>query len=79
MIWWLVSFVGMAALERYFFRGRNAVWGGATLGAIVGVVVALARSGFDWGTVGQGAVIGSFIGLLAEILGAIGDRMRREG
>lgn len=77
-MWRLVSAIGMAALEKFFFRGQNAVWGGATIGAVVGVVIAAVRPGFEWSTVGQSAVIGAFIGLLAEILGAIGDRMRRD-
>jgi hypothetical protein len=79
MTWWLVSAIGIAALKSFFFRGRNAVWGGATLGAIIGIVVAIARPEFDWPTVGHGAVIGAFFGLIAEILGAISDRMKRNG
>lgn len=79
MIWWLVSAIAMAALEKFFFRGQNAVWGGATIGAIVGVIIAIVQPGFDWETVGQSAVIGAFIGLLAEALGALSDRMRRDG
>lgn len=76
MVWWLVSALGIAALKCFFFRGRSAVWGGATLGAIIGVVVSIARLEFEWATVGHGAVIGSFVGLIAEVLGAIGDRMK---
>ncbi len=78
-MWWFVSAVGIAALKSFFFRGKNAVWGGATLGAIIGVVIAILRPGFDWATVGQSAVIGAFVGLIAEILGSIGDRIRRSG
>lgn len=79
MMWWIVSAIGIAALEKFFFRGQNAVWGGATIGAIVGVAIAIWRPGFDWSTVGQSAVIGAFVGLLAEVLGAIADRWRRDG
>ena len=77
-MWWFISAVGIAALEKFFFRGQNAVWGGATIGVIIGFVIAIYRPGFDWEVVGQSAVIGAFIGFLAEILGAIGDRMRRD-
>jgi hypothetical protein len=73
-----VSALGIAALEKFFFRGQNAVWGGATLGAIIGVIVAFFRPEFEWAIVGQASVIGAFIGLVAEALGAIGDRMRGE-
>ena len=76
MTWWIVSALGIAALEKYFFRGQNAVWGGATLGAIIGVIVAFFRPEFEWAIVGQAAVIGAFVGLIAEVLGAISDKMR---
>lgn len=76
-MWWIVSAVGIAALKSYFFRGRNAVWGGATIGVLVGVVVAFTRPGFDWEVIGHSAVIGAFVGLVAEFLGAIGDDLKR--
>lgn len=76
-MWWLVSAVGIAALKSYFFRGKNAVWGGATLGALVGIVIALTRPSFDWEVVGHSAMIGAFAGLVAESLGWIGDRLKR--
>lgn len=76
-MWWIVSAVGIAALRQYFFRGRNAVWGGATLGVLVGFVIVLIRPPFDWEVIGHSAVTGAFVGLIAEFLGWIGDRMRR--
>jgi hypothetical protein len=76
-MWWLISAAGIAALKYYFFQGRNAVWGGATIGAIVGVVIAVVRPGFDWGVVGHSIVIGGFAGLVAEFLGWIGDHLKR--
>lgn len=78
MSWWLISAIGIAALKSFFFRGQNAVWGGATIGVVIGLIVALFRPQFDWDTVGHAAVIGAFVGLIAEILGAIGDRMKRD-
>ena len=83
MIWWLVSAIGIAALDKFFFRGQNAVWGGATIGVIVGLGIAtfraIFRDGFDWEIIGQSGVIGAFIGLLAEMLGAVSDRLRSNG
>jgi hypothetical protein len=76
VIWWLISFVGTSAIQHFCFRGRNAVWGGATLGALIGVVIAFFRDSFDWGVVGHAIVIGAVVGLAAEGLGWIADRLR---
>jgi hypothetical protein len=75
-VWWIISAVGIAALKAFCFRGKNAVWGGATIGVLVGVVIALIRPSFDWEVIGHSAVIGAFAGLVAEELGWIGDRLR---
>ena len=76
-MWWIISAVGIAATKRYFTHGKNAVWGGATLGLFIGVVVAMVRPGFDWAVVGHAIVVGAAIGLLFDGLGEIGDRLRR--
>jgi hypothetical protein len=46
-------------LEETFLSGQNAVWDGATIGAVVGVAIAIWRPGFVWSTVGQSAVMGA--------------------
>jgi hypothetical protein len=76
-MWWVISAVGIAALKLFFSRGRNAVWGGATLGALVGLALVLIRPGHDLDVVGRGIVIGAAAGLIAEFLGLIGDRLKR--
>lgn len=45
---------------------RNAVWGAATLGLIIGVVIALFSSGFDWWIVGKSVVVATLIGVVLE-------------
>lgn len=57
-----------------FCRGRNAVWGGATIGAIVGVILALVKH--NWSLLAPSFAIGTFIGLGAEGLGRLSDRLR---
>ena len=76
MSWWLITAVGTAALRQFFFRGKNAVWGGATGGAFVGVIIAAVHPGFNWETVWHSIVIGAVIGLAAEFLGMIGDSLK---
>lgn len=72
MIWWILSSAAAVALLAYW-GSRNAVWGTATFGALVGLVVALIR-GFEWSTVGKAVVIGTFIGLVFEWLPRIVSR-----
>lgn len=76
-MWWIISAIAVAALKSYFPRGKNAVWGGATLGLFVGVILAIFRPGFDWAVIGHAIVIGAAIGLLFEGLGEVSDRLRR--
>ena len=56
-------------------RGRNAVWGGALLGAIVGLILALVKD--NWGLLALSFAIGTFVGLGAEGLGELGDWLKR--
>ena len=57
-----------------FWRGRNAVWGGATIGAIVGLILAIVKG--DWSLLALSFAIGAFAGLGAEGFGRLSDRLR---
>lgn len=57
-------------------QGRSAIWGGATLGFIVGIVLGLLRGNFV-NILITSVVIGAALGILAEILGMLGDRMKQ--
>ena len=54
---------------------RSAIFGGATLGLIVGVVLGLFAESFGR-TIIISVLVGAMLGFVAEILGKIGDRMR---
>ena len=74
-MWIALTVIASGALLAFFFRGPNAVWGGATLGVVGGLAVALFRSApFSWMTVGKGVVIGVLLGAGAEILGLLARR-----
>ena len=76
-MWTILTVAATVALLIFFFRGPNAVWGGATIGLISGLVVALVRSApFTWLTVGKGAVIGILLGSGAELLALLGRRSK---
>ena len=66
-MWWTVYALGVATLL-WHFKGRNAVWGTASLGLIVGVVLALFQSGFNFSTIGKAVCIGAIIGTVFEWL-----------
>lgn len=61
-----------------FMGGRNAVWGGLTMGAFIGLLVAVGfglfgDSGFHWQTIVKWAVSLSLYGAFTEV----GARLKR--
>lgn len=54
-----------------FGRGRNTVWGAAILGVIIGVIVALITSNWDWLLFIFAA--GTFIGVISKWTGRFSD------
>jgi hypothetical protein len=77
---WLVL-AGIALISLIlFFRGPNAVWGGLTLGTLVGfllAMIAFIRAGqFPWSTVGKSIMVGILLGLAAEIVGRLANRAK---
>lgn len=57
-------------------QGPSAVWGGATLGLIVGAIVGLVIGSF-WAGLLYGVLIGAGVALIASILGWIADTIQR--
>lgn len=54
------------------WKGPNAVWGGATLGLIVGLIVALVTG--DWGLLALVFAVGTFAGTIFEWVGRLAKR-----
>ena len=71
---YIIMAIVAGVLLSIFWRGRNAVWGGATIGAIVGLILALVNH--SWSLLALSFAIGTFIGLGAEGLGRLSDRMK---
>ena len=76
-IWWAVYAIGGISLALFAGRGPNAVWGTATLGLIIGLIVALFQAGFDWSTIAKGLTAGAGIGLVFELLPRLLGKGRR--
>jgi len=55
------------------WRGPNAVWGGATLGLIVGIIIAIISK--DWNRLLFSFAIGTFIGTFFEWIGRIASKL----
>jgi hypothetical protein len=81
-IWKILGVITVILLIA-FWRGRSAVWGGLTIGIIVGLVIAIfylfKGGGFDWFIIGKGAISGTMVGFAAELLGKISDLIRKKG
>jgi len=77
MIWTILGITALILLVVYgSMHRRNAVWGGLTIGIIIGVLWKLI-GGTDWYIVVKVATIATLVGFGAELLGMIGDRLNR--
>ena len=80
VVWKILGIIVIILLV-VFGRKRNAVWGGFTIGIVIGFVVALFSvfrgDGFDWYIIGKIAVVGTVLGFVAELLGKISDYLKR--
>ena len=65
-----------------YSRSQNAIWGGLTIGAILGVIVVIYQVisgiGFHWLIILRCAMWGILIGFMAELLGKASDLIRRD-
>ena len=75
-IWTILAVVALILLAMYWSR-RNAVWGGLTLGIIIGVVWKFFGA-TDWYIVVKVATVGTLLGFGAELLGVVSDRLKKK-
>jgi len=76
-MWTILSVIAIVSLIASFFLGPNAIWGGATGGLIIGIIVALIRGGFALSILWKGIAIGAILGVIAEIVSALARRLGR--
>ena len=81
-VWKILGIITIILLV-VFGRKRNAVWGGLTVGIVIGFIVVLFSvfrdDGFDWYTIGKGGTVGVLLGFLAEALGRVSDYLKSKG
>jgi hypothetical protein len=79
-IWIILAVISILLLIKYF-KTKNAVWGGFSIGAIIGLIVAvivfLIGNGFKWSLIGKIAVVGTLIGFGSELLTKISYHLKR--
>jgi len=79
-IWTILGVIAIILLI-IFWKKRSAVWGGLTVGIVIGVIIAVVYlirgSGFNWSVVGKGAVLGVIAGSAAELLGMISSFIKK--
>lgn len=77
---WLILVILAVILLIAYWRKKSAVWGGFTLGIILGSLVALyfiaKGNGFDWTIIGKGAIAGTLLGFIMDLTGKISDFLR---
>lgn len=80
-IWKILGIVAFILLIVYF-KKKNSVWGGLMIGFIIGTIIAVIflvkGNGFDWRIIGKGAVLGTFIGFGADLLGKVSDKLKNK-
>ena len=65
MFWWVTLII--AGIILLLHGGtRNAVWGTATIGLLVGIIITVVHSDFDWWIIGKAASIGTFVGAILQ-------------
>jgi hypothetical protein len=79
-LWKILGLIAITALV-IFRKSKNSVWGGMTMGAIIGIVIAAVKyfssNIFNWSFVGKSMVIGILIGVFAEILGKLSNNLKK--
>jgi len=80
-IWKILGIITVVLLVVFFRHVQNAVWGGLTIGIIIGFLVAIffvfKGNGFDWSIIIKGAILGTLTGFIAELLGRVSDFIKK--
>jgi len=80
-LWIILGSISILILITTFFKGRNAVWGGLSIGIVLGLISALIYlflgNGFIWLIVVKVAIIGTILGFISEIFGIVGDKIKK--
>ena len=76
-MWKILTIIAAISIIVSFFRKQNAIWGGATIGLVLGIVIAVFNK-FNWSIIYKAIVIGIIVGLIADLLGMISDLLKKK-
>ncbi len=76
-MWEILTIIAFIFLIVSFFRKQNAVWGGATLGLVIGIIITIINK-FNWSIFYKAIVIGILVGVIADILGLLSDFLKKK-
>ncbi len=76
-LWNVLGIVAILSLI-IFGKGRSSIWGGLTIGAIIGLIISIIylfiEPGFQWSIIKKSAIIGTLCGLIADLLGKFSNK-----
>ncbi len=75
-MWTILTIVALILLFLFFLKGPNAVWGGAIIGLIAGIIIALIGDGFNWFIIYKYIVMGILMGGVAELFWLISSKLK---
>jgi len=80
-IWTILGVIAFVFLA-ISWNKRGAIWGGLTIGAIIGLIISVIYlfrgDGFNWAFILKGAVSGTMAGLFAELLGRMSGSTKKK-
>lgn len=81
-MWIFLGVPSIILLVIYSRKNKNAVWGGLTIGILVGLVLAIIGlikgNGFNWFIIIKVAIMTTLLGFITELLGILGDLLKRK-
>jgi len=77
-MWIILSVIASIVLIVFFMRGPNAIWGGATIGLFIGIIMAVFGKGLSWPIIYKPIVVGILIGLVVELLGVFSKALKNK-
>jgi len=78
IIWQILGVITIALLI-LFWRTKNAVFGGFTLGVVIGLILSIfTQSGFNLIFIAKGSIVGTMLGFGAELLGKFSDLLNKK-
>lgn len=79
-IWTVLGIAAIICLVISFFIGKNAIWGGLTIGIIIGLIVGIinwiAGNGFNLELVKKILTVAILAGVFFEFLGRLSKKKR---